>query len=143
MAGSDIPPILIADDDRGCIELVKVYLDKIRLLNPIEAAHDGAQAVDTLERLVQEGRPPCLCLLDLNMPNATGLDVLRWISEGPLAGTPTVILTGSADTGAVEQAFDLGARSYLVKPVGFRALADVIQNLNAPWVFTGGDPDDP
>lgn len=124
------PSILLVDDDDVARELVLRYLRKLHLRNPVVEAADGERALEILEG----GEVPALVLLDLELPGQSGLDVLRWARARPsLAGLPVVMLTGSAEITQVDAAYALGISSYLVKPVGFAGLQDVIHQLDLPW----------
>jgi CheY-like chemotaxis protein len=130
-------PILVAEDNVDARVMFARLLSKAGVVNPIAFAEDGQAAIDYLDAVVQGERPePVVVLLDLHMPRKTGLDVLRWIrSEGALPTTPVVILTGSAEMDDVRECHNLGAASYLVKPVGFAALSDVLRSLELRWAL--------
>lgn len=123
-------PIVVADDDDLSRELVVRYLDKLNLQNPVLTAADGDQVVALL---TAAGTVPALVLLDLDMPGRNGLDLLAWIRSEMGDEVPVVMLTGSAQLDDVDSAFALGIASYLVKPVGFAALSDVLRQLRLPW----------
>lgn len=131
------PPILIAEDSAEARTIFERLFRKLRVDNPIQFADDGQAAIDYLAAvLAGEQTAPVLVLLDLNMPRKSGLDVLRWLRvQSALPGTPVVILTGSAEMREVRECHDLGVASYLVKPVGFGALSDVIRSLELRWAL--------
>jgi DNA-binding response OmpR family regulator len=75
---------------------------------------------------------PHLILLDLKMPRVSGFDVLAWLrKEEAFKGVPVVVLTSSNHDADIKRAYDLGAKSYLVKPVGFEALVELVKELPA------------
>lgn len=77
---------------------------------------------------------PDLMLLDLKLPRLSGFEVLEWLRGQPgLKRLPVVILTGSREAADVDRAADLGANSYLVKPVGFEALLNLVQAFQSYW----------
>lgn len=126
------PPVVVVDDDELARELVARLLQKLALVNPLVFAEDGDRAVD----LLSTGPMPALVLLDLDMPRRSGLEVLAWLrSDARLRRIPVIMLTGSAELEEVDRAYELGITSYLVKPVGFSALRDVMRDLAAPWVL--------
>lgn len=135
--------MVVADDDELARELVVRYLCKLNLRNRVLQAADGAAAAAELAAL---GVAPCLVLLDLEMPVSSGLDVLRWLrTESAFPHVPVVMLTASATLDDIDEAYRLGIASYLVKPVGFAALQDVLRELALPWallepVADGGHP---
>lgn len=123
-------PIIVVDDDEMSRELVVRYLDKLNLQNPVLTAGDGDEVVQLLSA---PDMCPALVLLDLELPGRHGLDVLVWIRKEFGDDVPVVMLTGSAQLDDVDRAYALGIASYLVKPVGFSALSDVLRQLSLPW----------
>lgn len=131
-------PIIVVDDDDLSRELVVRYFDKLNLKNPVLTACDGDDAVMLLS--VPDIRP-ALVLLDLDMPGRDGMDLLVWIRKELGEDIPVVMLTGSAQLEDVDRAYELGIASYLVKPVGFAALSDVLRQLRLPWqLLPASDP---
>lgn len=132
-----LAPILIVEDNPEARTIFERSFAKLRVGNPIQFAEDGQVALDYLAAvLAGEQIAPVLVLLDLNMPRKSGLDVLRWLrAQGALPGTPVVILTGSAEMREVRECHELGVASYLVKPVGFGALSDVLRSLGLRWAL--------
>lgn len=129
--GPATPPIIVADDDRAARELVLRLFRKLNLVNPILTAEDGEQAIAILQTT-----RPALVLLDITMPRSSGLDVLTHIrTDKRLADVPVIMLSGTSDLADVDAAYSLGVVSYLVKPVGFVALRDVVHELGLPWVL--------
>ncbi|WP_019587846.1 response regulator [Deinococcus apachensis] len=97
----------------------------------LRVACDGEQA---LEALGAE-RVPDLILLDLKLPRVGGLEVLSWLrAQAHLALVPVVVLTGSHEPQDVRGAYELGANSYLVKPVNAEALRHLVGTLGAYWL---------
>lgn len=133
----DAPPILLADDDEIALRLTETILDVLKLVNPRWIVGNGDDAVERLERCLRGEAPvPALVMLDGQMPGRSGLQILRWMREQPpLAGVPVIMLTGVSDVGSIRDAYDSGALSYLVKPVGFQALTDVLKGLQRPWLL--------
>ena len=131
-----LPPILVVDDDPVAWARVAAFVGSLRLANPLSWLQTGEAA---LEHLLARG-PPALILLDIHMEGMSGIDVLRWLraTEG-FADVPVVMLTASADLDEVEISHALGAVSYLVKPVGFGALRDLIRELDTPWALLAKD----
>lgn len=125
--------ILVVDDDAVSRELVVQYLSKMSLRNRVVQASDGEAACTILSSGDFE---PVFVLLDMNMPGRSGLEVLRWLrEESAFSDVPVVMLTGSAELEEVDAAYRLGIASYLVKPVGFGALQDVVSRLGMPWMI--------
>ncbi|TML02303.1 MAG: response regulator, partial [Actinobacteria bacterium] len=83
---------------------------------------------------------PVLILLDLHVPGRSGLELLTWLRQQPnLDRIPVVMLSGSSESEDIDRAFELGANSYLVKPVAFDTLLDTVTGLGLPWMILGGD----
>jgi CheY-like chemotaxis protein len=79
---------------------------------------------------------PMLVLLDLKLPRKSGHEVLEWLRQQPnLKRLPVVVLTASSESSDVNRAYDLGANSYLVKPVTFDALVEMVKTLNLYWLI--------
>jgi CheY-like chemotaxis protein len=131
--------ILMADDDPDDRLLTADALKEARLINDIRFVENG---IELLEYLRRQGRfaPPAdaprpgLILLDLNMPKKDGRTVLKEIKQDPdLRMIPVVVLTTSKDDEDVYRSYDLGVNSYIVKPVTFEALVDILQTLEKYW----------
>lgn len=129
--------ILMADDDPEDCLLTKKTLQKARLVNELRFVGDGRELLDYLERRGRFADPalsprPDLILLDLNMPNKSGLGSLWEINLKPaIRRIPIVILTASEDALDVSESYNLGAYAYLVKPVTFRKLHAAVQRLKS------------
>jgi len=79
---------------------------------------------------------PCVILLDIRLPDGSGMDILREIKQNPaLSPIPVVILTSSADTPDIKRAYLLGANSYLVKPVAFEEFHQKIREAGLYWAL--------
>jgi len=132
-----VAPILIVDDDEMSRLLIEASLSALRLANPTVMAGDGDDAVRQLQLVLRTEAPvPALVMLDGQMPGRSGLEVLRWMREQPaLREVPAIMLTGMSDVDSIQDAYRSGAASYLVKPVAFEALADVIRGLQRPWAL--------
>ena len=131
--------ILMADDDPDDRELAREALAESRVLNDLHTVNDGAEL---LEYLRQEGRfeggkapRPDLILLDLNMPKLDGREALGALKKDPrFRSIPVVVLTTSRAEEDVARSYDLGANSFISKPVTFAGLVDVMRELGRYWV---------
>lgn len=134
-----LPPIIVADDEEDVLRLFPRFLAKLRLMNPLVLARDGEEVLSYLDGVVRsEALRPALVLLDLHMPRKSGLEVLRAIRSDPdLEDLPVVVLTGSSSMEEVQECHALGVASYLVKPVGFAALNDVLREVATSWALLG------
>ena len=139
------PAILVAEDDAQHALLIRASLSAARVANPVHLVHDGEQAVAYLagtDGYADRDRypPPALVLLDLHMPGRSGIEVLTWLRASPsLARVPFLVLTASEEAAHIDEAFQAGADSYLIKPVGFDALLDVVRNLELRWLVLAPD----
>lgn len=124
--------VLLVEDNEDDAELIGRAFRKARIGNPIHLANDGDRAVAALG--VPADELPVLVLLDLKLPRRSGFEVLQWIrGNAATRRLPVVVLTSSRQSADVRQAYDLGANSYLVKPVGSDALTEMVRTLNLYW----------
>jgi CheY-like chemotaxis protein len=129
--------ILHVEDDPNDTLLFQHACRKAGIVFDLQAVCDGDQAMAYLRGLNnfsdRSKYPlPKLILLDLKMPRVSGFDVLNWLqSQDALKGVPVIVLTSSNHDADVKRAYDLGAKSYLVKPVGFEALVELVKTLPA------------
>jgi CheY-like chemotaxis protein len=131
--------ILMADDDPDDRLLTADALKEARLINDIRFVENGEELLDYLRRKGKFAPPadaprPGLILLDLNMPKKDGRTVLKELKvDTDLRTIPIVVLTTSKDDEDVYRSYDLGVNSYIVKPVTFEALVDILQTLEKYW----------
>jgi len=115
----------------------------------VKIVRDGEQAIDYLAGRGQytnrEKFPlPYLLLLDLKMPGTDGFEVLQWLREEPdLRRLLVVVLTSSNLQSDVDRAYELGANSYLVKPVEFEQMVNLVQRFEAYWTEINRTPTSP
>jgi CheY-like chemotaxis protein len=132
--------ILMADDDEDDRLLALEALEESRLSNPLYFVNDGEELMDYLCRRGSYADPqtsprPGLILLDLNMPKKDGREALQEIKANPkLRRIPVVILTTSNADIDIYRSYDLGANTYITKPVTFEALVEVIKALGEYWL---------
>lgn len=132
-------PILIADPDANARLLLAARLDFLGLMNPRVEVADAGAVITELDKCRQAGadRLPVLVLLEMELSGGSGMDVLRWMRRtSGLEAVTVLVLSADDDAESVAQAYELGVRSYLVKPVGFDALGSVVPELGLPWVLT-------
>ena len=131
--------ILMADDDEDDRMMAREALKEARLLNDLRFVVDGEELMDYLHRRNKYTNPddaprPGLILLDLNMPRKDGRDALMEIKrEAELRQIPIVVLTTSKAEEDIFRTYDLGVNSFIVKPVSFKALVDVMSTLIKYW----------
>lgn len=137
--------ILLAEDDPHVAELVLHVLTRQEPAPRIVHVRDGVEALDFLHArdgfANREPGNPTLVLLDLKMPRLDGLEVLRHVkSDETLRGTPVVMLTSSHDERDIRTSYELGANAYVVKPVEFQRLVDVLGTLETFWMEINQPP---
>jgi CheY-like chemotaxis protein len=129
--------IVMADDDEDDRAATREGFDRNRMANDFRTVNDGEELMCFLRR---EGKyadapRPGLILLDLNMPRMDGREALREIKRDPdLRSIPIVVLTTSTQEEDILRSYDLGANSYITKPVTFDALLKVLAALGEYWV---------
>jgi CheY-like chemotaxis protein len=132
--------ILHVDDDPNDVLLFQHACQKAGVRCNLQNVEDGDQAISYLrgaEDFADRERYPIpnLVLLDLKMPRQNGFDVLAWVrADRHLRALPIVVLSSSNHDADVKRAYDLGANSFLVKPVGFEALVDIVKSLQQYWL---------
>lgn len=133
--------ILLVEDNPDDVTLTLRAFERARVTNPIYVARDGAEA---LEFLFATGRfvdrencaPPEIVLLDLQLPEKSGLEVLRQMRADPRTkDTPVIVLTVSTRDSDLGECRRLGVQTYLVKPVGFQNFSEVTSHLKLAWTL--------
>jgi CheY-like chemotaxis protein len=132
--------ILMADDDADDRQMTLEAFNESRLANDLRFVEDGAELMDYLLRRNKYVDPassprPGLILLDLNMPKKDGREALREIKADPrLRNIRVVVMTTSKAEEDIVRTYDLGAESYVTKPVTFTSLVDVVRTLGKYWL---------
>jgi CheY-like chemotaxis protein len=136
-----IRPILIVEDNPMDLDLTRRAFARRRLANPLQVARDGAEAAALIDGWTGVEATPAVILLDLKLPKIDGLEVLRRLKAHPqLHAVPVVILTTSAEDRDVQTAYDLGANSYIVKPVDFDKFMGVVEQIDLYWLVLNTPP---
>ena len=141
MNDQNVVEILLVEDNERDAELTIRALKKHNLANHLVHVKDGAEALDFLfgRGTYQDRNPkarPRVVLLDLKLPKVTGLEVLRAIKQDEyLSLMPVVIVTSSAEDPDMSTAYELGANSYVVKPVEFDSFVDAMSHLGLYWLL--------
>ncbi|MER0215860.1 MAG: response regulator [Nitrosomonas sp.] len=135
------PPILLVEDNPLDVDLTLRAFQRRKLINPVLVARDGEEALAWLPRWEAGEIQPAVILLDLNLPRIDGLTVLRTLKQhAVLCRIPVVVLTTSKEDRDIQAAYDLGANSYIVKPVGFDNFMDVAQHIELYWCVLNEHP---
>ena len=146
MSQTGMVQILLVEDTPQDLELTLRALRKTNLINRIEIARDGAEAIDFIfcegphaGRKLEDG--PQLILLDLKLPKIDGLEVLQRIKgDARTKHIPVVVLTSSKEMNDVVESYQLGVNSYIVKPVNFEGFAAAVQELGMYWMLLNHQP---
>lgn len=131
--------ILMADDDDDDQEMARRALRSAKVANEFRTVGDGEELMDYLFHRGKYAPPassprPGLVLLDLNMPRKDGREALREMKADPLLRSiPVIILTTSEDPFEIARAYDLGANSFIAKPVSFDGLVRVMKVATEYW----------
>jgi two-component system response regulator len=126
--------ILLVEDNEDDIELTRIALEQHHLVNRIDVARDGVEALAMLDDPSQS--LPAVVLLDLKLPKIDGIEVLRRIRSNPRTrALPVVILTSSREEKDVVASYNLGANSYVRKPVDFQEFVVAAKQLGIYWLL--------
>lgn len=132
--------ILVADDDPDDREMTKEAFDANLLRNPVQFVEDGEAVLDYLNRAGRfagsDATPmPGLILLDLNMPRKDGRETLAALKADPrFRHIPVVVMTTSKAEADIVRSYDLGASSFITKPITFDALVQVVGAFGKYWL---------
>jgi CheY-like chemotaxis protein len=138
--------ILLVEDNPDDVELTLRALKKNNILNDIIVARDGVEALEYLTSAKVKAEPgekqmPELVLLDLKLPKIDGLELLKRIRDNSRTRRlPVVILTSSNEEQDLIRSYDLGANSYIRKPVDFKEFAAAVQQLHLYWLLLNEAP---
>jgi two-component system response regulator len=139
--------ILLVEDNINDAELTIRELNKFNMTNNLFHVKNGEEALDFIfatgkfAGLRDVQSTPKVVLLDIQMPKVNGIEVLQKIKTDSRTKTvPVVVLTSSRESPDVQKCYDLGANSYIVKPVNFEGFAQAIKNLGYYWVLLNQPP---
>jgi len=139
--------ILLVEDNPSDVFLIQRAFSRATPATTIQVVTDGAQAVDYLAGnepyADRECYPfPVLMILDLKLPRKSGFEVLEWLQRQPaLNRLPVVVLSSSDQPGDINRAYDLDVNSYLVKPVVFDDLLDMVNTIGLYWLALNEGPE--
>jgi CheY-like chemotaxis protein len=143
----DHAPILLAEDTEDDAILICRAFRQAGMCNPIHRVSNGQEAISYL---MGEGKfrdrkafpLPCVLLCDLKMPGKSGIDVLRWVRRQPgLKRLVVVMMTASNHRQDIDLCYDLGANSYLIKPLGTAELLEMVKRFKTYWLATNQPPE--
>lgn len=138
---NSLSPILLVEDRATDLDLTKRAFARSHLLNPIEVARDGEQAIAFIDRWKAGDPVPVFILLDLKLPKVSGLEVLKEIkSHSEYAKIPVIVLSTSQEDNDIQEAYRLGCNSYIVKPVEFNKFMQVAAQIEVYWCALNTSP---
>jgi two-component system response regulator len=137
---SGVLDILLVEDNQDDMDLALHALEREKLANRIVVARDGEEALDFLfcrgtfaERSFEH--PPKLVLLDLKLPKVDGMEVLKLVKSDPRTkNIPIVIMTSSKEERDLVSGYNLGANSYIQKPVDFDQFRETVKSVGLYWL---------
>ncbi len=140
-----IKNILLVDDSVNDVTLIKAALKNAHFGNEIIVAEDGEEALDFLYKRGKfadySGDEPIFILLDIKLPLMTGIEVLKIIrTDASFKRLPVIMLTSSSDTHDLQECYDNGANSFVVKPVNINDFMRVVKELGQYWVVVNELP---
>jgi CheY-like chemotaxis protein len=143
---TELGVILLVEDREDDVLLIQRSFERAKLSNPFHVVRDGVEAIDYLagEGAYANRREhplPDLILLDLKMPKVDGFEVLAWIRAQPtLKSIPVLVLTSSQQLKDVNRAYEMGANSFLVKPLDFDGMCSAASLIRDYWLKTSKTP---
>jgi CheY-like chemotaxis protein len=144
---ADTAVILLAEDEEDYVLLIQRAFSEAKILNPLHVVWNGQEAIAYLKGegkyANREEYPlPDLFLLDLKMPRVNGFEVLKWVRAQPgLAPLRVLVLTSSEEIRDVNEAYRLGANSFLVKPLDFQDFTQVGRLIQEFWLKASKTPE--
>jgi len=139
-------PILIAEDDADDRYLIQTAFSEIGYPEQIDFVENGIEVFSYLDNIftsnnMEEKALPGFILLDLNMPKKDGREVLKELKQHPVfKKIPVIVFTTTKNEIEIRRCYELGANSYIVKPISFDALLKVVENIRSFWFQTASIP---
>ena len=146
MGERDLVKILLVEDDKDNIIITQKALKEAKIINQLFIVRDGQEALDFLQHGGAYKDPltspkPGLILLDINLPKLNGLEVLACIKTDPnLKRIPVIMLTVSKRDEDVLKSYDIGANSFLQKPVEFDEFVELVKEVAVYWTLLNVTP---
>ena len=128
-------PILLVEDDRVDILTIKRALRELKIINPLEVATNGEEALQYLQDETKD--MPGIILLDLNMPRMNGIEFLTITKQDErFKRIPVVVLTTSSEHQDKIESFNLGVAGYMSKPVDYTKFVEVVRTIDLYWTLS-------
>ena len=134
--------ILIAEDDADDRFLLKKAFEEYSTGENIHFVENGIEVMDYLRKIKLNNQSyPSLILLDLNMPRKDGREVLKEIKENEIyKKIPVIVFTTSGNEMVIDKCYELGANTYIIKPLSFDKLLEVVQHIKSYWMQAASYP---
>jgi two-component system response regulator len=135
--------ILVAEDDADDRFLLRKAFEEIGLSNELVFVEDGSQLMEYLQKNLSTSPQnyPKLIILDLNMPLKDGRQALKEIKDDEVfRKIPVVIFTTSRNELIINHCYDLGANTYIIKPISYDSLTQIVAQIKAYWIQTAALP---
>ncbi|HEY8896694.1 MAG TPA: response regulator [Niastella sp.] len=139
-------PILIAEDDADDRYLLQTAFEEVGCCEQIDFVENGIEVLNYLDNIYTSNDMeikalPGFILLDLNMPKKDGREVLKELKQHPVfKKIPVIVFTTTKNEIEIKRCYELGANSYIVKPISFDALLKVVENIRSFWFHTASIP---
>jgi len=128
-------PILLVDDDRTDVMMFKRALEDLKITNPLIHSTDCKEALEYLWN--EDNKKPWIVITDLNTPQMNGLEFLTTVkAHNALKQIIVIVLSGSGDERDVDESFRLGAAGYMVKPLDYKKLVEIIRIIHTYWTLS-------
>ncbi|HKA19023.1 MAG TPA: response regulator [Blastocatellia bacterium] len=133
--------ILLVEDNTIDLDIALRAFDRCELYKPLQIARNGEDVLDFMQQW-EEGQPvPSVILLDLDLPKVGGLEVLRRLkSHEDFKTIPVIMLTNSGDAQDIHEAYQLGANSYVQKPMDFGSYRELANQIEHYWCRVNTPP---
>ena len=135
--------VLVAEDDPNDVFFLRRAFKEAAIELPLQIARDGEEAIQYLAGVMRdrERLAPCLILLDLKMPQKTGMEVLAWLREQPiLKCVPAIVFSSSGHQRDIELAYSLGANAFVVKPSSTEGRIAFARMIKSFWLDLNQPP---
>jgi len=139
-------PILIAEDDADDRYLLQTAFEEVGCSEKIDFVENGIEVLNYLDNIAASNGVeikvlPGFILLDLNMPKKDGREVLKELKQHPVfKKIPVIVFTTTKNEIEIKRCYELGANSYIIKPISFDALLKVVENIRSFWFHTASIP---
>ncbi len=128
-------PIMLVEDDHLDAMMVKRSLKDLKVTNPLVHSSNGKEALEYLTD--EDNKLPCVILLDLDMPETNGIELLKIIKKNEkLKIIPIAILTISTDEQDIIESFNLSVGGYIIKPIDYMKFVDAMKTISLYWTLS-------